>query len=164
MARDDIFHLINDKNTANDWVTYIIRYAAKACEFEVDTQDFEKAMIKVAALAVAAVETVRRTGNLPPRHYDQMEAEVVGNMEFSGKFEDLPQFKELELLNISVEEYREYEVLGERSVYRINNPVGLYRDEERTFHRIVDHDGVIHCILFPNGGRTVLRAKTGMIQ
>lgn len=46
----------DDKNTAHDWVTYITRYATRAAEFSQDRVSFEGNMIKVAALAVAAIE------------------------------------------------------------------------------------------------------------
>lgn len=147
----------DDQNTANDWVTYINRYAAKACEFDISTVKFQKAMIKVAALAVAAIETVRRVGSLPPRHYDQAKAETVGTMEFSGKFEDLPGIKGLILKDISMEEWREYAVGC--NVYRIYDPVGLYYREGGTTHRIVGADGICHCVPFPNNGKTILRWK-----
>lgn len=60
----------DDKNTANDWVAYISMYAAKASPEKWDAAEFRKGMIKVATLAVAAIETFDRNGKLPPRHYD----------------------------------------------------------------------------------------------
>ena len=57
-------------NTANDWVTYIVRYAAKACGFNLQREDFETAMIKVATLALSAVVTSRAHKGPAPRHYD----------------------------------------------------------------------------------------------
>ena len=60
----------DDKNTANDWCTYICRYATNAADFNGTTVRFREQMTKVAALAVAAIEATDRTGELPPRHYD----------------------------------------------------------------------------------------------
>lgn len=61
----------DDKNTANDWVTYITHYATKAAPLTLDVENFEEQMMKVAALAVAAIEVSRRNGGPAPRHYDQ---------------------------------------------------------------------------------------------
>lgn len=60
----------DDKNTANDWVTYITRYAANAGSDTFDREEYEKALIKVAALAVAAIESSRRETGPAKRHYD----------------------------------------------------------------------------------------------
>lgn len=88
MCRRDIFDQIEDErdyqdtkwgtefddlNTASDWASYIIRYAAKAGDdFHAsnDPDDFENAMVKIAALAVAAIETSQRNSGPAPRHYD----------------------------------------------------------------------------------------------
>lgn len=60
----------DDKNTSNDWISYIVRYASNACSSSTTKEEFEIAMIEVAAIAVAAVETSRRNNGLPVRHYD----------------------------------------------------------------------------------------------
>jgi len=60
----------DDRNTANDWVSYICTYASKASKMKVTVAEFQKSMLDVAALAVAAIEAVERNGGLPPRHYD----------------------------------------------------------------------------------------------
>lgn len=85
MSRQNIFNMIDDereyqdgkwgtefddKNTANDWVSYLTRYAAKAAEFELTPEAFEIAMVKVASIAVAAIEASRRNGGPALRHYD----------------------------------------------------------------------------------------------
>ena len=57
----------DDKNTVNDWVVYLCSYAGMASSGE---REFEQAMVKVAAIALAAVETHERNGGLAPRHYD----------------------------------------------------------------------------------------------
>jgi hypothetical protein len=61
----------DNKNTANDWVTYIAMYATAGARMDASPEDFRTAMIKVATLAVAALEAIdRNNGKMPPRHYD----------------------------------------------------------------------------------------------
>lgn len=60
----------DDKNTANDWATYISNYTSKATELPWNPVVWRKNMLKVATLAVAAIEAFDRNGGLPPRHYD----------------------------------------------------------------------------------------------
>lgn len=60
----------DDKNTINDWGTYINHYVTNATRMDAGNGEQYKALIKVAALAVAALETLERLGTLPPRHYD----------------------------------------------------------------------------------------------
>jgi hypothetical protein len=62
----------DDKNTTNDWVTYINAYATKAANVgkDLDVEVFRTSMIKVAALAAAAYEAVVRNDGPAPRHYD----------------------------------------------------------------------------------------------
>ncbi len=60
----------DDKNTSNDWLAYITGYAAQGFRLNSSPTEFRKAMIKVATLAVAAVEAVDRNGGTAPRHYD----------------------------------------------------------------------------------------------
>ena len=56
-------------NTPNDWVSYIGHYATKwfpggFTPYDVDTVDnFRESMVKVATLAVAAIESVDRQRN-----------------------------------------------------------------------------------------------------
>lgn len=73
-------------------------------------------------------------------------------------FEDLPQIDFLKLGDLSHEEVRVYEVYG-AGEYRIENPVGLYYREGGTTHRVVDAEGICHCIPFPNEGKTAIRWK-----
>lgn len=61
----------DDKNTANDWVAYITCYLGKAVTLPWNQEQFRKALIKVAALSVAALESLERNDGVPPRHYDQ---------------------------------------------------------------------------------------------
>ena len=60
----------DDKNTLNDWVTYIANYASQAAGMETPPEDQRKNMLKVATLAVAAVESFNRNGQFAPRHYE----------------------------------------------------------------------------------------------
>lgn len=59
--------------------------------------------------------------------------------------------------NVSSERWREY-VQEDGTTYRIDNPVALYRRDDGTTHRVVDIEGVVHCVpcgkLHPN---TVIR-------
>lgn len=56
-------------NTVNDWCAFITRYNGLAVYAET-SEEWKKAMLKVAALAVAALEAFEINGQLPPRHYD----------------------------------------------------------------------------------------------
>lgn len=59
------------KNTANDWMAYILSYAGKAVTMPWDGPTYRKMLVKVAALCFAAIEWYdRRGGKMPPRHYD----------------------------------------------------------------------------------------------
>lgn len=61
----------DDKNTVNDWMTYINIYGSRATSMGVQAEDQRKAMLKVASLAVAALEAFDRNGTFANRHYDQ---------------------------------------------------------------------------------------------
>lgn len=60
----------DDKNTLNDWATYINIYLAKATAMGIQKEEQRKMLVKVATLAVAALETFDRNGGFPNRHYD----------------------------------------------------------------------------------------------
>lgn len=60
----------DDRNTANDWAAYIGRYVADATHFDTTPDRFQEAMLKVATLALTAVETSLRNGGPADRHYD----------------------------------------------------------------------------------------------
>lgn len=64
----------DDKNTINDWVTYIATYCGRASSFSASPSQQRRDMLKVAALAVAACEAFDRNGNFAPRHYEEMVA------------------------------------------------------------------------------------------
>lgn len=51
---------------------------------------------------------------------------------------------ELTAHDISCEEWREYDWVGR--VYRIERPVTLYLKSDGTIHRVLDEDGVVHCV------------------
>lgn len=54
------------KNTTNDWIAYINVYLGKAVTNPFDERIFRANILKVAALAAAALEQER----YPVRHYD----------------------------------------------------------------------------------------------
>lgn len=61
----------DDKNTPNDWVTYITQYASsRGGALKLNKDEFKHAMVKVASLAIAAIEATERNGGLVKRHYD----------------------------------------------------------------------------------------------
>lgn len=59
------------KNTLNDWGTYIGQYTGYAAEMGRTPEEQRDFMLKVAALAVAALEAFDRNNGFPPRHYDE---------------------------------------------------------------------------------------------
>lgn len=61
--------------------------------------------------------------------------------------------------DISHEEWREYDMVGRCQPYRISNPVRLFIRPGGSTHRVVDGDGVSHCIPFGGTSGTVLRWK-----
>ena len=75
------------------------------------------------------------------------------------KFSDLPKIDGVFLNDITAEAYREYDMVGRDKPYRIENPVGMYVRNGGTTHRVVDSEGVAHCIPFGGTSGTVLRCK-----
>lgn len=75
------------------------------------------------------------------------------------KFTDLKEKDGLVLSDISKEEYREYS-WKDRPNYRIDNPIGLYYRINGTTHRIVDQNGITHCVPAPGLNGCALRWKT----
>jgi len=59
------------RNTINDWVTYIHNYAAGACVWPADKEAQKRSLVKVAALAVAAIQRCEENDGFAPRHYDE---------------------------------------------------------------------------------------------
>ena len=60
----------DDKNTINDWSTYIGMYMGKACEMGLSPEEQEVRLVKVAGLTVSALKSLKRNGKFPPRHYE----------------------------------------------------------------------------------------------
>src|SRR5688572_26721811 len=59
----------DEKNTLNDWVTYIGIYTGKAAEMRAPKEDVEKNLRKAAGLVLSAL--YHATNDLlAPRHYD----------------------------------------------------------------------------------------------
>jgi hypothetical protein len=68
---------------------------------------------------------------------------------------------ELKTLDLrGVEEWREYEFGKDRVVYRIVNPVEVQFRDGGSTHRIVDADGVAHCVPAVGVSGCVLRWKS----
>ncbi len=68
----------DDRNTVNDWATYISIYAGHAADMG-NIHDIEQQrlhMLKVASLAVAALETFDRNNGFAPRHYEPVDSVV----------------------------------------------------------------------------------------
>jgi len=61
----------DDKNTINDWVSYIAAYAAGAADMGIRPRQQRVDLLKTAALAVAAIEAFDRNGGFAPRHYEE---------------------------------------------------------------------------------------------
>ena len=65
----------DDKNTANDWVSFCTHYLSEASyvgrKNEYTPEKFIENMTKVAGLAVSAIAAVLRNGDCAPRHYEK---------------------------------------------------------------------------------------------
>jgi hypothetical protein len=60
----------DDKNTINDWAAYIGIYTAKAVAMGIPAAEQRTQLLKVASLAIAAIETFDRNGGqFASRHY-----------------------------------------------------------------------------------------------
>jgi hypothetical protein len=59
--------------------------------------------------------------------------------------------------NLKDEEYREYDFAGRKTTYRIHDPASLFVG--KTTHRIVDVEGIVHCVPAPGFRGCVLRWK-----
>jgi len=62
---------------------------------------------------------------------------------------------ELKKYDISTERWREYDWPGR--VYRIDKPLILFCRLNGTTHRVVDGDGIVHCVPAPGVKGCVLR-------
>lgn len=56
----------DDKNTVNDWTSYIVKYLGQAVTMPWSSTAWRTQLIKVMALCSAALER----DTYPPRHYD----------------------------------------------------------------------------------------------
>jgi hypothetical protein len=65
---------------------------------------------------------------------------------------------QLESHDLDCEEWREYDFANR--VYRIPSPVRLYYRQGGSTHRVVDADGVAHCLPAPGVNGCVLRWKS----
>lgn len=65
-------HEEDDKHTVNDWVAFITMYAGKAIPIALTAWEQRKFILKVASLAIAALEAYERNQKtFPPRHYEK---------------------------------------------------------------------------------------------
>ncbi len=66
----------DDKNTANDWVAYILYYLAQASyagrKELYSPQKFQESLKKAASLCISAIVAVDRNGDCAPRHYEKL--------------------------------------------------------------------------------------------
>lgn len=61
----------DDKNTVNDWIAYVSSYAARAFIWPFSPTVFRDSFIKVAVIAIAAVQALDRNGGkIAKRHYE----------------------------------------------------------------------------------------------
>lgn len=61
----------DDTNTIHDWASYMNRYLTFASANGTDPAAVRENLVKVGALAVAAIEAVDRNGGMVGRHYDE---------------------------------------------------------------------------------------------
>jgi len=59
--------------------------------------------------------------------------------------------------DLTDEEYREYEFGGQ--TYRINNPLKLFLRAGGTTHRVLDSEGIVHCVPAVGNFNCILRWK-----
>lgn len=64
----------DDKNTANDWASYITNYVATGAyagrQEKYTPKKFRECLKKAATLCIAAMEAIDRNGDCAPRHYE----------------------------------------------------------------------------------------------
>lgn len=69
--------------------------------------------------------------------------------------------------DITTEEWREYDFVdyeGRLRTYRITNPLAFYYRIGGTTHRVVDTQGVVHCVSAPGQCGCVLRWKNRGVE
>ena len=62
----------DDQNTINDWLTYMMIYGGQAARMDSQPSTQRRNLVKVAALAVAALESFDRNRRFAPRHYESV--------------------------------------------------------------------------------------------
>ena len=66
----------DDKNTANDWVSFVIHYLGMGSYSgrgkNYAPQKFKENLIKAATICVAAADAIDRNGDCAPRHYENL--------------------------------------------------------------------------------------------
>lgn len=66
----------DDKNTANDWVAFVIHYLGYGSysgrKELYNPEKFKKNLIKAATICIAAADAIDRNGNCAPRHYENL--------------------------------------------------------------------------------------------
>lgn len=60
----------DDRNTVNDWATWINNYLTRATDMSAPPSQQYAALVKVASLAVAALEAFERNGRFAFRHFE----------------------------------------------------------------------------------------------
>lgn len=63
--------LFDDKNTVNDWGSFVSLYLGRAVSMGATPAEQRKGMLKAASLCVAALETFDRNNGFASRHYDK---------------------------------------------------------------------------------------------
>lgn len=64
--------------------------------------------------------------------------------------------------DLSDEEWREYEWIDDKNrirIYRVNNPKTLYYSSTATTHKVLDLEGIVHCVPTVGKDGCVLRWK-----
>ena len=69
--------------------------------------------------------------------------------------------------DLTSEYYREYDFLDEQGLsrtYRISDPIAFYNRPGGSTHRVVDREGVVHCVPAPGQRGCVLRWKNRGVE
>lgn len=62
----------DDKNTLNDWVSYMNIYLGQASKIDSNPTEQERQLLKAVTIGVAALETLYRNGKFADRHYENI--------------------------------------------------------------------------------------------
>ena len=60
----------DDKNTINDWCSFITRYAGYATTYDIGGHIQREELLKAVTIGIAAIQAFDRNGGFPQRHYD----------------------------------------------------------------------------------------------